>query len=96
MKEQVLDSILRNKVVAILRNVDDDKIYPTAEALYAGGIRLLEVTFNQSGPDPIGGPDCGHDFLLQFHQILDVVFQASAARSARSAGCARSLRVECI
>ena len=55
MKEQVLDSILRNKVVAILRNVDDDKIYPTAEALYAGGIRLLEVTFNQSGPDPIGG-----------------------------------------
>ena len=22
------------------------------------------------------GPDCCHDFLLQFHQILDVVFQA--------------------
>ena len=28
MKEQILDSMLRNKVVAILRNVDDDKVCP--------------------------------------------------------------------
>lgn len=51
MKKQ-FDSFLEiNKVIAILRGVDPDKVLPVAEALYAGGIRLLEITFIQNAPD---------------------------------------------
>ena len=40
--------INQNKVIAIVRGVEKDKIKDTAKALYDGGIRLIEVTFNQS------------------------------------------------
>lgn len=45
---KTVELILQNKIIAIMRNVDKDKIVKTAEALYNGGIRLIEVTFNQS------------------------------------------------
>ena len=38
--------ILQHRVVAILRGCDPAHILPTAEALYKGGIRLLEITLN--------------------------------------------------
>ncbi len=37
-----------NKVIAIVRGVEPSKITDMAKALYAGGIKLVEVTFNQS------------------------------------------------
>lgn len=39
-----------NKIIAIVRGVDQDKILDTCKALYKGGIVLIEVTFNQSSP----------------------------------------------
>ena len=50
-REAVVDSIARNKIIAILRGVEKEKLIPLAEALYAGGVRLLEITFNACG-DP--------------------------------------------
>lgn len=48
VKQQILD----HKIIAILRNIAPRDILPTAQALYEGGIRLLEVTFNQQkGPE---------------------------------------------
>ncbi|WP_202915274.1 bifunctional 4-hydroxy-2-oxoglutarate aldolase/2-dehydro-3-deoxy-phosphogluconate aldolase [Paenibacillus paridis] len=47
MSEQVMDIILKHKLVAILRGLDAEQAIPVAEALYAGGIRLLEIPFNQ-------------------------------------------------
>jgi 2-dehydro-3-deoxyphosphogluconate aldolase/(4S)-4-hydroxy-2-oxoglutarate aldolase len=41
-----LEQIKTHRVVAILRGCDPDHILPIAEALYAGGIRLLEITLN--------------------------------------------------
>jgi 2-dehydro-3-deoxyphosphogluconate aldolase/(4S)-4-hydroxy-2-oxoglutarate aldolase len=41
-----LQQIQTHRVVAILRGCDPDHILPIAEALYAGGIRLLEITLN--------------------------------------------------
>ena len=41
-----LNSILKNKIVAIIRGAKPDDILKIAEALYAGGIRLLEITLN--------------------------------------------------
>jgi 2-dehydro-3-deoxyphosphogluconate aldolase/(4S)-4-hydroxy-2-oxoglutarate aldolase len=52
-KEKTIELILQNKIIAIMRNVDPKKVVQTAEALYNGGIKLIEVTFNQSSPTGI-------------------------------------------
>ena len=36
------------KIVVIVRGIDSDKIIPLAEAMYEGGIRALEITYNAS------------------------------------------------
>ena len=41
-----LQTIYDKKVFAILRGVEFNDLLPVAEALYAGGIRLLEITLN--------------------------------------------------
>jgi 2-dehydro-3-deoxyphosphogluconate aldolase/(4S)-4-hydroxy-2-oxoglutarate aldolase len=41
-----LDQIKTHRVVAILRGCDPAHVLPIVEALYAGGIRLLEITLN--------------------------------------------------
>lgn len=41
-----LQQIQTYRVVAILRGCDPAHILPIAEALYAGGVRLLEITLN--------------------------------------------------
>lgn len=46
-----LQHILQHRLVAILRGCDPGHIIPIAEALYAGGIRLLEITLNS--PDAL-------------------------------------------
>lgn len=40
--------IEENRVIAIVRGVNKEKIADMAMALYNGGIKLIEVTFNQS------------------------------------------------
>ena len=50
MREQVIQSILDHKIIVIVRGIDGDLIVPTAKALYEGGIRLMEVTYNQKDP----------------------------------------------
>ncbi len=47
-KEEIIESILANKIIAIMRNVETKKVLKTVQALYDGGIRLIEVTFNQN------------------------------------------------
>lgn len=41
-----LSGILDHKIVAILRGLAAKNVLPVADALYAGGIRVLEVTLN--------------------------------------------------
>ncbi|MEO6229029.1 MAG: bifunctional 4-hydroxy-2-oxoglutarate aldolase/2-dehydro-3-deoxy-phosphogluconate aldolase [Ferruginibacter sp.] len=41
-----LSQILENKIVAIIRGADPDDVLKIAEALYAGGVVLMEVTLN--------------------------------------------------
>ncbi len=53
MKQQTIDFILKYKVVAIVRGVDKENIVNTAKALSEGGVRLIEVTFNQKDPNHI-------------------------------------------
>lgn len=50
MKTTVLEAVRRHRVTAILRGLDRERLEPVVDALFAGGIRLLEVTFNQKSP----------------------------------------------
>ncbi len=49
MREQVIQQILDNKIIAILRGIDSNKLIKVAQAMYDGGIRLLEVTYSANG-----------------------------------------------
>lgn len=50
MKEQVINKILKEKIVAIVRGIKSEHIIPFAEAVYEGGVRALEITYNSSNP----------------------------------------------
>ena len=47
MREQIIQEVLQHKVIAIVRGVYGEDCIKLAQALWEGGIRLLEVTFNQ-------------------------------------------------
>lgn len=51
MREEICKLVDQEKIIAIVRGVDPDTCLKVAEALYAGGIRLLEVTFPQKNPE---------------------------------------------
>ncbi|WP_438447940.1 bifunctional 4-hydroxy-2-oxoglutarate aldolase/2-dehydro-3-deoxy-phosphogluconate aldolase [Gorillibacterium sp. sgz5001074] len=48
-REEGLELFEKTRTVVIVRGVERDKILPLAEALYEGGIRMLEVTLNTVG-----------------------------------------------
>lgn len=51
MKAQVMQKIEAEKIIAIVRGVGPEQCMKVADALYAGGIRLMEVTYDQKNPD---------------------------------------------
>ena len=52
MKAQTIADIRQEKLVAILRGVPDEKLPKLLEALYQGGVRLAEITFDAKGVTP--------------------------------------------
>ena len=53
MREQLIQKVLDKKIVAIVRGVYGEDCVNLAQALYEGGIELLEVTFDQSKPEEL-------------------------------------------
>jgi len=53
MREDIIQKVLDTKIVAIVRGVYDQDCINLAKALCAGGIELLEVTFDQSMPEAL-------------------------------------------
>ena len=51
MREQVLSLLEQTGVIAIVRGLAPENALAVAEALYAGGIRLMEFTFEQTKPE---------------------------------------------
>ena len=49
----VLSQILKHKIVAILRGMPPKEIMRIADALYEGGIRILEITLNSADALPV-------------------------------------------
>ncbi len=50
--ENVCEYLDESRIIVICRRLEDEYLIPTAEALYEGGIRLMEVTFDTSGMFP--------------------------------------------
>lgn len=53
MSQAILDRILKEKVVAIVRGISSGRITELAEALEKGGIVCMEITFDQSSREGI-------------------------------------------
>ena len=51
MRETIIQKVLEEKAVAIVRGASVDACLKVADALYAGGVRLMEITFNHKNPD---------------------------------------------
>lgn len=48
MRDSVKNHIEQHKIIVIMRNIYGEKALQLCDALYRGGIRLVEVTFDQS------------------------------------------------
>lgn len=48
-QEKIIAAVKEGKVIAIVRGVYGETCLKLAEALYAGGVKMIEVTFDQSG-----------------------------------------------
>ncbi|TQI68324.1 bifunctional 4-hydroxy-2-oxoglutarate aldolase/2-dehydro-3-deoxy-phosphogluconate aldolase [Clostridium sp. KNHs216] len=46
--DKIMRALRTNKIIAIMRGLAVEDVTPTVRALYEGGIRLLEITFNQN------------------------------------------------
>ena len=46
MLKKIKETILDKKIIVIVRGVESEKLIPLAEAMYDGGIRLLEITYS--------------------------------------------------
>ena len=49
MKAKVIEAIEKEKLIVIVRGVEKEKLVPLCKAMYEGGIRLLEITYDASG-----------------------------------------------
>ena len=81
-----LSQILTHKIIAIVRGVPPADVLPIAEAMYAGGIRLLEVTMNSEEPLAVikeVAARMGDKMIIGAGTVLD-------ANTARAAAAARA------
>ena len=51
MKEEIVNAVHDGRIIAIIRGFAPDVCLNLAEAYFRGGIRLVEVTFNQKAPE---------------------------------------------
>ena len=94
--QTLLDALRRHRIIAALRGLRSDEFVPTARALYEGGVRMLEVTFDQSSPAALSDTPAaieairgamGDDVLVGAGTVVTV----EQARAAAKAGAAYML-----
>ena len=49
MRDQIIQTIESEKIITIVRGIEREKLVSLAEAMYNGGIRLLELTYDATG-----------------------------------------------
>jgi len=58
-RKEVQEALKEHKIIVALRGLTKEELIPTAEALYKGGIRMLEITFDQADPDRLVNTPAG-------------------------------------
>ena len=53
MRTEILKLVENEKIIAIVRGIQPEKCVSVAEALYKGGVHMMEITFDQSKPDAL-------------------------------------------
>lgn len=48
-REEIIKDVEKNKLIVILRGLNQDQLINTVDAMEKGGVKLVEVTFDQSG-----------------------------------------------
>ena len=51
MRSTVIEWANKEKIIAIIRGIEPEKCMKVAQALYDGGIRMMEITYDQRNPD---------------------------------------------
>lgn len=51
--QSLLAAVRQHRIVVALRGLTQEQFVPTGKALYEGGIRMLEVTFDQANPNAL-------------------------------------------
>ena len=51
MRETVIEWAHKEKIIAIVRGIAPEKCLKVAQALYDGGFRLMEITYDQKHPE---------------------------------------------
>ncbi len=49
--KQVMETLAEGRIIAIVRGIPSEKIGALAQALFSGGVTMMEVTFDQTRPD---------------------------------------------
>lgn len=61
----IMERVEKEKIIAIVRGISSDRILDTCKALVAGGVTMIEVTYNQSSPT------CNQDTYKAIKLIAD-------------------------
>ena len=89
--EKILEGINKHKIVVIMRKVAGDKILPVTQALYDGGIRMIEVTYDQSSDNHLSETGnaikaIADEFKGRMHVGAGTVITTAQASSAQEHG----------
>ena len=70
-RDTIIQTLLEEKILVIVRGVAPEKLLPLAEALYAGGIRVMEVTYSADGSvDDAAAARCVQQLAAHFGERM--------------------------
>ncbi len=89
MSSNLIPYILKHKAIVIIRKVYGDSLVKLADALAKGGIKLMEITFDQADPDCIQ-KTCEAISMLSEKLGDDMTFGAGTVLSTEQVDAAQS------
>ena len=72
MSQIAFERIMQTKLIAIFRRVPENRLVQTAQALYRGGVRVMEVTFDH------GRADCEETLVRSIRMLQDALGQEAS------------------
>lgn len=90
MKQEVIKCISESRVIVIVRKLKEEFLLPAAQAMYRGGIRMIEITFDPAG-NFSEAATLRQIELLRIHFGSDLYIGAGTVLTPRQAEAAHSV-----